>query len=65
MFQRMQLREEEQEHFSVLHKQVKKQEEKLKEEEVAKDEQVERAARHNLELAHVQEEELAGTLLCW
>lgn len=61
MFQRDQLREEHQGHLSVLRKQAKEQEKKLEEKEVASKEQVQQAVQHNLELTHIQEEELAGT----
>lgn len=60
MFQRDELSEKQQEHFMALHKQAKQQEEKLKEKEVACREEVERAVQHNLELTHIQEQELAG-----
>ncbi|XP_047663600.1 coiled-coil domain-containing protein 83-like isoform X2 [Tachysurus fulvidraco] len=56
---RDQLREEQQEHLSVLHKQAKEQEKKPLEKEVASKEQVEQAVQHNLELTCIQEEELA------
>ncbi|XP_060753049.1 coiled-coil domain-containing protein 83-like [Tachysurus vachellii] len=59
LFQRDQLREEQQEHLSVLHKQAKEQEKKPLEKEVASKEQVEQAIQHSLELTCIQEEELA------
>lgn len=62
MFQRDQLRKQQERQFSMLHKQAKEQEKKLEEKEVANIEEVEQAVQHNLELPHVQEEELEGTL---
>ncbi|KAB5543536.1 hypothetical protein PHYPO_G00080300 [Pangasianodon hypophthalmus] len=56
---RDQLREEQQGHLSVLRKQAKEQEKKLEEKEVGSKAQVEQAVRHNLELVHIHEEELA------
>ncbi|XP_017344629.1 coiled-coil domain-containing protein 83 isoform X1 [Ictalurus punctatus] len=56
---RDQLRKEHQGHLSVLRKQAKEQEKKLEEKEVASKEQVQQAVQYNLELAHIQEEELA------
>lgn len=44
----------------ALRKQAKEQEQKFKEKEVACTEQVEQAVQHNLELTHIQEQELAG-----
>ncbi|KAF4082002.1 hypothetical protein AMELA_G00146780 [Ameiurus melas] len=64
MFQRDELREKHQGHLSVLRKQAKEQEKKLEEKEVASKEQVEQAVQYNLELAHIQEEELAEYIEC-
>ncbi|KAM9456187.1 coiled-coil domain-containing protein 83 [Clarias gariepinus] len=56
---REQLLGEQQENLSVLHSQAKEQEKKLEEKEVTYKGEVKQAVQHNLELTHVQEEELA------
>ncbi|TSK16172.1 Coiled-coil domain-containing protein 83 [Bagarius yarrelli] len=55
---RDQLRDEQQGHLSVLHKQIKAQEKKLEENEVANNEQIQEAIQSNVELARTQEDEL-------
>lgn len=61
MFQREQLQEQQQEHFSELHKQAREQEVKLEGYEAANKKQVAQAVQLNLELEHMQEKELEGT----
>ncbi|GAA6111185.1 coiled-coil domain-containing protein 83 [Tachysurus ichikawai] len=56
---RHQLREEQQGHLGVLHKQAMEQEKKILEDKVASEEQTEQANQHDLELACIHKEELA------
>lgn len=53
------LRAEQQRRFTVLHKKGRLQEKELKQKELASEGQVEQAVQQNLELTHIQEEELA------